>query len=103
MQKQNFFSPTHLRWSITENTLQIIVGFFYFLFSEMNLSESFRRQSVEHYGAEPTKLLASSEENMRMINGWVANKTNNKITSIIDDLSPNTQLILLNAVSFSGQ
>uniref|UniRef100_M4A665 Serpin peptidase inhibitor, clade G (C1 inhibitor), member 1 n=2 Tax=Xiphophorus maculatus TaxID=8083 RepID=M4A665_XIPMA len=71
--------------------------------SKMNLSESFRRQSVEHYGAEPTKLLASSEENMRMINGWVANKTNNKITSIIDDLSPNTQLILLNAVSFSGQ
>ncbi|PWA30710.1 hypothetical protein CCH79_00009311 [Gambusia affinis] len=71
--------------------------------SQMNLSEFFRSQSVEHYGAEPTKLLDSSEENMRMINGWVANKTNNKITNIINDLSPNTQMILLNAVSFSGQ
>ncbi|XP_008411680.1 plasma protease C1 inhibitor [Poecilia reticulata] len=70
---------------------------------QMNLSESFLSQSFEYYGAEPTKLLESSEENMRMINAWVANKTNNKITNIINDVSPNTQLILLNAVSFSGQ
>ncbi|KAM4750497.1 plasma protease C1 inhibitor [Anableps anableps] len=71
--------------------------------SQMNLSESFTSLSVEHYGAEPTKLLESSEDNTRMINSWVANKTNNRITNIINDVSPNAQLILLNAVSFSGQ
>ncbi|XP_035992512.1 plasma protease C1 inhibitor-like [Fundulus heteroclitus] len=74
-----------------------------FFFSEMNLSESFSRRSVEYYDAEPTKLLESSEENTRMINLWVANKTNNKITNLISEVSPNAQLIMINAVSFSGQ
>ncbi|XP_035992873.1 LOW QUALITY PROTEIN: plasma protease C1 inhibitor [Fundulus heteroclitus] len=71
--------------------------------SQMNLSESFSRRSVEYYDAEPTKLLESSEENTRMINLWVANKTNNKITNLISEVSPNAQLIMINAVSFSGQ
>ncbi|XP_047220756.1 plasma protease C1 inhibitor [Girardinichthys multiradiatus] len=69
---------------------------------QMNLSESFSSLSAEYYGAEPTKLLESSEENTRMINSWVANKTNNKITNLVNEVSPSAQLILLNAVSFSG-
>ncbi|KAM4594628.1 plasma protease C1 inhibitor [Fundulus diaphanus] len=71
--------------------------------SQMNLSESFSRLSVEYYEAESTKLLESSEENTRMINLWVANKTNNKITNLINEVSPNAQLIMINAVSFSGE
>lgn len=69
----------------------------------MNLSESFIDQSMEFYEAEPTRLLETSEENVRMINSWVANKTKNKITDLVNTVSPNTQLMLLNAVSFSGQ
>nr|XP_020509723.1 plasma protease C1 inhibitor [Labrus bergylta] len=71
--------------------------------SEMNLSESFANQSIEFYEAEPTRLLENSQENSQMINSWVANKTNNKITHLVDSVPPNTQLMLLNAVSFSGQ
>ncbi|XP_017272100.1 plasma protease C1 inhibitor [Kryptolebias marmoratus] len=70
---------------------------------QMNLSESFTNRSVEYYEAEPTKLLESSEENTKMINQWVANKTKNKITNLIDSVAPDAQLILLNAVTFSGQ
>lgn len=70
---------------------------------EMNLSESFTNQSIQFYDVEPTRLLENSEENTRMINSWVANKTKNKITQLVDSVSPSTQLILLNAVSFSGQ
>lgn len=69
----------------------------------MNLSESFTKQSIEFYEAEPTRLLETSEESTQMINSWVANKTNNKIKHLVDSVSPSTQMMLLNAVSFSGQ
>lgn len=76
----------------------------FFLFSlEMNLSDSFIDQSIQFYEVEPTRLLENSEENTQMINSWVANKTKNKITHLVDSVSPSTQLMLLNAVSFSGQ
>ncbi|KAM9314836.1 plasma protease C1 inhibitor [Pholidichthys leucotaenia] len=70
---------------------------------QMNLSESFTNQSIQFYDAEPTKLLESSEENAHMINRWVAEKTKNKITHLVDSISPSVQLMLLNAVSFNGQ
>ncbi|CAG5940076.1 unnamed protein product [Menidia menidia] len=71
--------------------------------TELNLGRVFMNQSYEYYGAEPSKLHQSSEKNTQMINSWVANKTRNKITHFVDSVSPSTQLILLNAVSFSGQ
>lgn len=69
----------------------------------MNLSDSFINQSIQFYEVEPTRLLENSEENTQMINSWVANKTNNKITHLVDSVSPDKKLMLLNAVSFSGQ
>ncbi|XP_013868646.1 plasma protease C1 inhibitor [Austrofundulus limnaeus] len=70
---------------------------------QMNMSESFTNQSIDYYEAKPIKLLESSEDNTKMINQWVANKTKNKITNLIDSVSPNAQLVLINAVTFSGQ
>lgn len=72
-------------------------------FSGMNISDSFSEQSMNFYGAEPTRLLGTGEANSNMINSWVANKTNNHIKELVEFLSPSTQLILLNAVSFRGQ
>lgn len=67
-----------------------------------NLSESFLNQSMEFYDSEPVKLLNSSERNTEMINSWVADKTKNQIKQLVQSVSPYTQLLLLNAVSFSG-
>lgn len=78
-----------------------MVSFFFSL--DMNLTESFTNQSIQFYDAEPTRLLNNSEDNARMINSWVANKTQNKITKLVDSVSPSTQMVLLNAVSFNGQ
>lgn len=71
--------------------------------SGMTLSPSFSEQSLNFYGAEPTRLLETAEANTNMINSWVANRTNNQIKELVDSVSPDTQLILLNAVSFRGQ
>ncbi|KAM7419255.1 hypothetical protein PAMA_016390 [Pampus argenteus] len=70
---------------------------------QISLSESFTNQSMQFYNAEPIRLLETSAENTQMINSWVANNTNNKITHLVDSVSPNTQMVLLNAVSYSGQ
>lgn len=68
----------------------------------MVLNEAFTNRSIQFYEAIPTMLLETSEENTNMINSWVANKTNNKITHLVDSVSPNTQLLLLSTVSFRG-
>ena len=69
----------------------------------MTLNEPFANHSVQFYEAVPTKLLETSQENTDMINSWVANKTNNKIQRLVESVSPSTNLMLLNAVSFKGQ
>ncbi|KAF7217860.1 plasma protease C1 inhibitor [Nothobranchius furzeri] len=71
--------------------------------SQMNLSDAFTNLSIQYYEAEPVKLLKTSEENTKLINDWVANKTKNKIPKLLEQVSPSTQLMLLNAVSFSGE
>ncbi|XP_055079616.1 plasma protease C1 inhibitor [Periophthalmus magnuspinnatus] len=69
---------------------------------ELNLSRSFLKQSDEFYDSEPVKLKEDSEENVQMINSWVADKTKDKIRELVKDVPQSTQLMLLNAVSFSG-
>ncbi|KAM3624039.1 uncharacterized protein V6R79_018386 [Siganus canaliculatus] len=69
---------------------------------QLNLTKSFTKQSIQFYDAAPVKLLETTEENTDMINNWVANKTDNKIKHLVDSVPPSTQLMLLNAVSFSG-
>lgn len=69
---------------------------------EFNLRGSFLAQSSEFYESEPVKLQDNSEDNARTINSWVANKTRNKITQLVKSVPDDTQLLLLNAVSFSG-
>ncbi|KAJ0051004.1 hypothetical protein NL108_012147, partial [Boleophthalmus pectinirostris] len=70
--------------------------------TESNLTTSFVKQSGEYYDSEPVKLKEDSLENVHMINSWVANKTKNKITELVKDVSQQTKLMLLNAVSFNG-
>lgn len=82
------------------NSLQMASQIYYN--SKFNLSEAFLEQSAEFYESEPVKLRDNSEENARMINSWAANKTGNKITQLVKSVSEDTQLMLLNAVSFSG-
>ena len=47
----------------------------------------------------PFEKLVSAEQ----VNGWCGEKTHGKIPKILDDLSPDTVMILLNAVYFKGE
>lgn len=54
------------------------------------------------YDAEVSKLNFASPAAVETINDWVADKTHDKITKIIDQLSPLDRMVLLNAVYFNG-
>ena len=55
------------------------------------------------YNAEVNSLnFANTSEALKTINGWVSQKTHNKIPTIIDAIDPALRMILLNAVYFNG-
>lgn len=54
------------------------------------------------YDAEVEKLNFNSQAAVDRINDWVAGKTNDKITKIIENLSPLDRMVLLNAIYFNG-
>jgi serine protease inhibitor len=54
------------------------------------------------YDAEVEKLNFSSQAAVDRINNWVSEKTNDKITKIIENLSPLDRMVLLNAIYFNG-
>ncbi len=54
------------------------------------------------YDAEVEKLNFGSSAAVDKINDWVAEKTNDKITKIIEQLNPLDRMVLLNAIYFNG-
>jgi len=54
------------------------------------------------YDAQVERLDFSSPEAVNTINAWVADKTNDKITKIIEKLDPLDRMVLLNAIYFNG-
>lgn len=54
------------------------------------------------YNAEVEKLDFAAPAAVETINNWVAGKTHNKITKIVEQLNPLDRMVLLNAVYFNG-
>ena len=64
--------------------------------------ESFSSTNKNFYDAEITALDFNNPASLDIINGWVANKTRNKIPTIIDQLEPDLVMVLLNAIYLNG-
>jgi serine protease inhibitor len=56
-----------------------------------------------YYNAEVSALDFSSQAAVDKINHWVATKTNDKITKVIDAIPDNLVMFLINAIYFKGQ
>ncbi len=59
--------------------------------------KEFLRRNERRYGADVRALSTASA-----LNDWVAEKTNDKITEIVDEIDPETILYLINAIYFKG-
>ena len=69
----------------------------------VSLKPDFIQRSKEHYAAEVTSLDFSNPTAPATINSWVRNNTENRIDKIVDRISPDTILFLINAIYFKGQ
>lgn len=56
----------------------------------------------DDYDAEASKLDFSSANSVNTINSWVSDKTQGKITKIIEQTDPNSAIYLINALYFKG-
>lgn len=68
----------------------------------MEVKPDFLNVNKNVYEAEVERLDFNSPEAVNTINDWVAGKTNDKITKIIEQLDPLDRMVLLNAIYFNG-
>ncbi|KAG8511254.1 Plasma protease C1 inhibitor [Galemys pyrenaicus] len=70
---------------------------------DLAIRNTFLNASQRLYGSSPGVLGNDSNGNVELINNWVAEKTQGKINQLVESLSPDTRLILLNAVYLSAK
>lgn len=69
---------------------------------DLAIRDAFVNASQNLY--ESPRLLGNdSDVNVELINSWVAENTNHKITQLLDGLPPDTRLVLLNAIYLSAK
>jgi serine protease inhibitor len=69
---------------------------------DFSVEQDFIQQNRKYYEAEIAPLDFASPAALQTINGWVNEKTHEKIPSIIDQISPLHVMFLLNAIYFKG-
>nr|XP_033777015.1 plasma protease C1 inhibitor [Geotrypetes seraphini] len=67
------------------------------------LNEFFINDSKEFYNSTPQILSHDAHDNVQLINDWVADKTDNKIKKLMDQVPSDVQLVLLNAISLHAK
>lgn len=82
--------------------IDIANGIFYH--EDFSVKSDFLNTNKEYYDAEIDALdFGNSKKTLETINGWVKNKTRNKIESILNSISPYDVMVLVNAVYFNAE
>jgi len=66
------------------------------------IKDTFLSLNHTYFDAEVRASDFSNPQTVDVINGWVADKTNDKITSVIDQIDPYAIMYLINAIYFKG-
>jgi serpin B len=67
-----------------------------------SLKDDFLQRNRTYFGADVTERNFADPATVAVINGWVKEKTHGKIEAIIDQISPQMVLFLINAIYFKG-
>ena len=70
----------------------------------LELKELFKENLLMNYGSTAKELnfKGDTENSRKIINKWVSDKTNAKISELLKQLQPETQMILTNAIYFNA-
>jgi serpin B len=66
------------------------------------INDAFRNALQTYFEAEARELDFTDPESVDIINGWIADKTHDKITGMLDEIPPSAVMYLINAVYFNG-
>ena len=69
---------------------------------KVDLEDSYRRDMNDFYDAEVASLDFASPASLDYLNSWSNEKSDGMIPKIIDKLSPETKLVLMNAIFFKA-
>lgn len=67
-----------------------------------NVEQGFLDINQLYYNAEISELDFNSSDALDIINGWVSDQTNDKIPTILNQISPATVMFLINAIYFKA-
>jgi serpin B len=68
----------------------------------LSFAPDFLQRNQQYYHAEVDVLDFDDPGAVATINGWVSKQTHGKIPSIVDELKPETIMVLINAIYFKG-
>ena len=87
--------------SLDEKVILEIANAIYYR-DTFSVEQDFITTNENYYDAEVSALDFNSPDAVDVINNWVADKTNDKIETILDNISGSHVMFLLNAIYFKG-
>ena len=87
----------------SDSLVQIAIANSLWAKSGFPIQPSFLKTNQQYYDATVQDLDFTQSQSVNKINNWVAQNTQNQITEIVDSISPNQALFLINAIYFKGQ
>uniref|UniRef100_A0A8D0HHL5 Serpin family G member 1 n=1 Tax=Sphenodon punctatus TaxID=8508 RepID=A0A8D0HHL5_SPHPU len=94
------FTCVHAAMKLLVKSEALISASTIFFHKDLNVTNVFLNQSQWFYNSRPMQLSSNNTYNLQSINKWVSDQTKDKIKRLLDDLSPDVQMVLLNAVYF---
>jgi serine protease inhibitor len=67
------------------------------------VKQPFILELQNYFKAEARNIDVNDPEALNIVNGWIAEKTHDKITKMLDKLDPDLAMLLINAVYFNGK
>jgi len=68
---------------------------------DINVTEDYKKDVEENFDASIEKVNFREPVSVAMVNNWVSNITNDKITQLVEEFSPETKFFLANALYFN--
>lgn len=97
----SYFDLVNALKSLDPKVLLEIANAIYYR-KDFKVENNFISTNKTYYNAEVSALDFSSPNAIKTINGWVAEKTHDKIETILDEIKPSHVMFLLNAIYFKG-
>lgn len=98
---KSYFDLVNALKSLDHKVLLEIANAIYYR-KDFMVENSFVKTNQQYYNAEVSALDFSSPQAVITVNDWVAEKTHDKIKTILDRITPQQVMFLLNAIYFKG-